>query len=264
MSHGTEEVTTISSSALDLLLLLKGSEPEGLGRAEQVSHQIETAIAMGILSEGDRLPREVVLASELGISPITLRQSLAALRRKGLIATTIGRSGGSFIRGGLDISAGTVARRLREASTEYLRDLGDQCAATAAMSAKLASSRADHQNVDYLSQLSQQFSRASDARDRRIADSRFHIAIGVAAQSSRLTASMLQVQAELTMLMWPAELGTQAALLAEEEHGRIVNAIAAKDAVAAAAAAEQHSQNETSLLIERHVKLLIQSATGAS
>ena len=35
---------------------------------------------MGILAEGDRLPRESVLASELGISPIMLRQSLAALR----------------------------------------------------------------------------------------------------------------------------------------------------------------------------------------
>jgi DNA-binding transcriptional MocR family regulator len=69
----------ISTRALDLLLLLRGSEPEGLGRAEQVSYQIETAILMGILTEGDRLPTESVLAGELGISPITLRQSLAAL-----------------------------------------------------------------------------------------------------------------------------------------------------------------------------------------
>jgi GntR family transcriptional regulator, transcriptional repressor for pyruvate dehydrogenase complex len=48
----------ISTSALDLQLLLRGSEPEGLGRADQVSYQIETAILMGILTEGDRLPTE--------------------------------------------------------------------------------------------------------------------------------------------------------------------------------------------------------------
>jgi hypothetical protein len=53
----------MSSSALDLLLLLRGSEPEGLGRADQVSYQIETAILMGILAEGDRLPTESVLAA---------------------------------------------------------------------------------------------------------------------------------------------------------------------------------------------------------
>ncbi|MDQ0862510.1 winged helix-turn-helix domain-containing protein [Arthrobacter globiformis] len=75
--------------------LLRGSEPEGPGRADQVSYQIETAILMGILTEGDRLPTESVLAGELGISPITLRQSLAALRTKGLIETSRGRSGGS-------------------------------------------------------------------------------------------------------------------------------------------------------------------------
>ena len=87
------ESTAISTRALDLLLLLRGSEPEGLGRADQVSYQIETAILMGILAEGDRLPTESALASELGISPITLRQSLAALRTKGLIETSRGRSG---------------------------------------------------------------------------------------------------------------------------------------------------------------------------
>lgn len=53
----------ISTSALDLLLL-RGSEPEGLGRADQVSYQIETAILMGILTEGDRLPTEAVLAAD--------------------------------------------------------------------------------------------------------------------------------------------------------------------------------------------------------
>jgi hypothetical protein len=62
------ESAAISTWALDLLLLLRGSEPEGLGRADQVSYQIETAILMGILTEGDRLPTESVLAGELRIS----------------------------------------------------------------------------------------------------------------------------------------------------------------------------------------------------
>jgi DNA-binding GntR family transcriptional regulator len=102
-----------------------GSEPEGLGRADQVSYQIETAILMGILTEGDRLPTESVLAGELGISPITLRQSLAALRTKGLIETSRGRSGGSVIRRQIEFTNSQLQDKLRDTSTEALRDLGD-------------------------------------------------------------------------------------------------------------------------------------------
>ncbi|HKU12109.1 MAG TPA: winged helix-turn-helix domain-containing protein, partial [Sinomonas sp.] len=128
------DVTAVPSPALDLLLLLRGSEPAGLGRAEQVAYQIETAILMGILAEGHRLPRESVLASELGISPITLRQSLAILRSKGLIETTLGRSGGSVIRREIELSDPELRRKLRDTSTEALRDLGDMSAAVASMS----------------------------------------------------------------------------------------------------------------------------------
>jgi GntR family transcriptional repressor for pyruvate dehydrogenase complex len=114
------ESAAISTRALDLLLLLRGSEPEGLGRADQVSHQIETAILMGILTEGDRLPTESALASELGISPITLRQSLAALRTKGLIETSRGRSGGSVIRRQIELTDTELQHKLKETSTEAL------------------------------------------------------------------------------------------------------------------------------------------------
>jgi len=115
----------ISTSALDLLLL-RGSEPEGLGRADQVSYQIETAILPGILTD----------------------------------------------------------MQLRETSTETLRDLGDLGAAISSMSARLAASRADPQNVEHLEDLAKRHRDSPDPRARRRMDSRFHVAVSIAAENA--------------------------------------------------------------------------------
>jgi DNA-binding FadR family transcriptional regulator len=253
----------LSTRALDLLLLLRGSEPEGLGRAEQVSYQIETAILMGILTEGDRLPTESVLASELGISPITLRQSLAALRTKGLIETSRGRSGGSVIRRQIELTDTQLQHKLSETSTEALRDLGDLGAAIASMSARLAASRADPQNVEHLQDLVKHHRDTVDDRARRRMDSRFHVAISIAAQSSRLTSAALQLEAELMTLWWgvPVLPGSEDSLV--EQHLAIVEAIRARDGDAAARAAEHHSRSEMEFLIEQHLRLSMRPDEGA-
>lgn len=257
------ESAAVSSRALDLLLLLRGSEPDGLGRADQVSYQIETAILMGILTEGDRLPTESALASELGISPITLRQSLAALRTKGLIETSRGRSGGSVIRRQIELTDSELRHKLRDTSTEALRDLGDLRIAVASMSARLAAARADRQNVQDLEDLARRHRETTDERARRRLDSRFHVAISVGAQSSRLTSVTLQLEAELMTLWWgvPADAGRED--IAVDQHRAIVQAISARDDDAAASAAEQHSRSDMEFLIEQHLRLTMQPDEGA-
>jgi len=252
------EATAVSSAALDLVLLLRGSEPEGLGRPEQVTYQIETAILMGILAEGDRLPREKVLASELGMSPVTLRQSLAALRAKGLIETSRGRSGGSVIRRQIELPDAELRAKLRDASTESLRDLGDLSAAISAMSARLAADRADAQNVQYLNALARAYNEATEEKARRRADSRFHVAVSVASQSSRLTAIALQIQAELMTLWWTHPGEADMTARASEQHSSIIKAIRDRDADRAAKAAELHSRTESEWLIEAHLALKLQ------
>lgn len=51
----------------------------------------------GALRPGDKLPREDDLAGALGVSRMTLRQSLGALERRGRLDRVRGRSGGSFV-----------------------------------------------------------------------------------------------------------------------------------------------------------------------
>src|SRR6266851_8359021 len=54
------------------------------GRAETVARRLAQAIGLGLLLDGERLPAESQLASQFGVSPVTLREALAILRTMGL------------------------------------------------------------------------------------------------------------------------------------------------------------------------------------
>jgi GntR family transcriptional regulator len=86
--------------------------PSGVGRSSKpprivrgpgttVHGQIEDwlagEIAVGALVPGDRLPTEHELAAWFGVSRMTLRHALAELARRGLVARTVGRHGGTFV-----------------------------------------------------------------------------------------------------------------------------------------------------------------------
>src|SRR5215470_648663 len=63
----------------------------------QIERWLLDSIASGELVSGDRLPPERDFAAALGVSRMTLRQSLDVLARRGLLARTIGRRGGTFV-----------------------------------------------------------------------------------------------------------------------------------------------------------------------
>jgi DNA-binding GntR family transcriptional regulator len=94
-------------------------------------------------------------------------------------------------------------------------------------------------------------------------DSRFHVAISIAAQSSRLTSAALQLEAELMTLWWgmPAHSGSGDELV--KEHMAIVEAIKGRDGDGAARAAERHSRSEMEFLIEQHLRLTMRPEEGA-
>ncbi|MET3936501.1 GntR family transcriptional regulator [Arthrobacter sp. OAP107] len=168
------------------------------GRAEQVTLQLESAIGMGLLNPGERLPPESVMAEHLGVSPLALCQSLAVLRSKGLLG---GRGGGRYA-GVLPVREAEIAQQLRRHKSDDLRDLIDLAAGTAGSAARLASKRSDEQNVRRLRKLAQRYASSSEPHMLRQADARLHIGLGVAAQSHRLTALLIQIHAELSPLTW--------------------------------------------------------------
>src|SRR5882724_9025214 len=118
-----------------------GSSERG-GRAEQIAARLGQAIRLGLILDGEQLPPEAQLAEQLGIATVTLREALATLREQGLVATRRGRGGGTFVRTPADGSADVLARRLRQFSTQDIRELGDHRGAISATVARLAADRA--------------------------------------------------------------------------------------------------------------------------
>src|SRR5829696_898010 len=64
---------------------------------EETVERLGTAIRLGLLPPGTRLPSERELAEELGISRSTLRQALTTLVQSGHLISLRGRSGGTFV-----------------------------------------------------------------------------------------------------------------------------------------------------------------------
>lgn len=65
---------------------------------QQVEDQIKAAILSGTLRAGERLPGELELAHQFGVSRTTVREALRSLATQGLIEKTPGAGGGSFVR----------------------------------------------------------------------------------------------------------------------------------------------------------------------
>src|ERR1700761_6613845 len=64
---------------------------------EETVERLGTAIKLGLLAPGTRLPAERELCTRLGIARSTLRQALLALGQSGHLHATRGRGGGTFV-----------------------------------------------------------------------------------------------------------------------------------------------------------------------
>src|ERR1700726_2987820 len=64
---------------------------------EETVERLGTAIKLGLLPPGTRLPAERELCAQLGIARSTLRQALGALAQSGPLRAARGRGGGTFV-----------------------------------------------------------------------------------------------------------------------------------------------------------------------
>lgn len=253
--QGAFEAEVVSTSSLEMVAQMRVGQLEAFGRAEQVAEQIRAAIGLGILNKGERLPPELILAEYLAVSPLTLRQSLAVLRSDGLVETRRGRGGGSFVSGHLRVSEVEIRRQIAVRSTDDLRDLGDVAASVAGAAARLAAQRSDGQDIRRVRELATKFEAAKGAEELRRADARLHIGLGVASQSRRLTAMVIQVQSELAPLSWGSAWGDHRAAAADG-HQDLIEAIERRDAELAERLAIAHFEAEAALLIDQHLDFI--------
>ncbi len=210
-------------------------------RAAEVTRQLAKSIDLGLLPAGAQLPPEAELAEQLGVSTMTLREALAALREQGLLVTRRGRGGGSFVQSSDRAGSEAGEGALRSFSIDELRDLFDHQAAVSGAIAKLAAERAGATEVARLRTDIARFEEAGSVAERRRADARFHVDLAVSSHSARLTAEEVRLQGELSGLIWLASSRVPDLDAMAAEHQAILNGVLARDPTAARDAAEAHT-----------------------
>jgi GntR family transcriptional repressor for pyruvate dehydrogenase complex len=211
---------------------------------EETVERLGTAIKLGLLAPGTRLPAERELCRKLGIARSTLRQALLALGQTGHLQATRGRRGGTFVA---DPQPPTELP-----SEELLGQWHEVCDSRMALEvgvALLAAQRADRAALDALGALvGEMGAQLDDYPAYRRTDVRYHVGIAECTRSARLIAAMTATQGEMTALI--SHISHPAAVLdaANEQHRRLVRAMRAHDGPRAARIMSEHVEGTTHVL----------------
>jgi DNA-binding FadR family transcriptional regulator len=218
-----------------------------VGRAGQVEQRLTEAIRSGVLAEGDRLPSEPELAGRFGVAVVTVREALIGLRAHGLVTTTRGRGGGTFVAAGATVDEEALAERLAAMSRAELQDRGTQYAMLLAGCAELAAERADEDDAESLrrllaTELAPADGKTEDVGAWRHADAELWLSVAALTQSSRVTREVVRLEADFGMIVRIPLSDPGFRELTSASHRRLVDAIAAGDPDAARKTAQAHLQ----------------------
>jgi GntR family transcriptional regulator, L-lactate dehydrogenase operon regulator len=210
---------------------------------EETVERLGTAIRLGLLQAGSRLPPERELADELRISRSTLRQALTTLEQSGHLVAKRGRSGGTFVAEQPPLAEGASATLGEEAWAvlEYR-------VAVEAGAALLAAERAEAADLDRLTALVERMGDAGNFQEYRRADIRFHIGIAEAARSPRLVQAMTEVQGQMSDLIALIAHPDQVLTHSNAQHRRIVTLLQHREATRAVSLMREHIEGTEHIL----------------
>jgi DNA-binding FadR family transcriptional regulator len=203
---------------------------------EETVERLGTAIRLGLLPPGVRLPSERELAGELRISRSTLRQALTTLVQSGHLVARRGRAGGTFV-----CESPPLADRGGEPLDQGAWSVLDYRVAVECGSVLLACERADEGQLARLEELvAKMAAEVEDFEEYRRTDIRFHIAVAEASGSPRLVSAMTEAQGQMTdliaLIAHPAEVLGRS----NDQHRRLAALIRNGDAAAAVQLMREH------------------------
>jgi DNA-binding FadR family transcriptional regulator len=203
---------------------------------EETLERLGTAIKLGLLMPGARLPAERELCTRLEISRSTLRQALTALAQSGHLHAVRGRGGGTF-----------VAERPPPAdppTRELLANWHEACDVRLAVELGIAALAAARATEDELAPLDELVAAMDDMAENfpgyRQADVRFHIGLAEATRSPRLVAAATEAQGAMTDLISYIAHPPEILEHANTQHARLLSCIRARDADAAVRVMAEH------------------------
>ena len=197
---------------------------------------LREAIITGNLKPGERL-MEIKLASELGVSRTPVREAIRKLEQEGLVE--------------MRVRKGAVVAPINE---KDLREVLEIRKALESLACQLACAKSTPEKVKNLRAINKVIARAVRDDDiQTIADKdvEFHDAINAMTENGHITGILKQLKEHIFRyrLEFIREMDDRNRIV--EEHSRIVDAIAAKDAEAASREIEAHIDEQERYIISR-------------
>ncbi len=214
---------------------------------EETIERLAQAIKLGVVPPGAKLPSERELVDQFHISRATLREAIRALELAGYLQARRGRGGGTFVIYHTSEASEAVARRLIEEMGDYLPDILDFRWAIEPASAELAAQRAKPAAAQWLCSLQEEILAQPRSEYRRL-DSRFHLAIAELTGSRSLITAVTDIHMQLNDLLTAFPLLDASLRHSNQQHEKIVRAIATGDSQIARAEMEEHIMATANLL----------------
>jgi GntR family transcriptional regulator, transcriptional repressor for pyruvate dehydrogenase complex len=214
---------------------------------EETVERLGTAIRLGLLPPGTRLPSERELAEELRISRSTLRQALTTLVQSGYLVALRGRSGGTFVAEKPPLAQRSDAPPpLRDEAHAVL----DYRVVVETGATVLASERAGDDDLDLLAALTEHMGATASTSFEvyRRADVRFHIGLAEACHSPRVVAAMTEVQGQMSDLIQRVAHPDEVLTHSNAQHKRLVTLLRRKDTARAVRLMREHCEGTEHIL----------------
>ncbi len=223
--------------------------------AKQIAETIRQAIVCGDLKVDERLPTEPELADRFGVSRPTIREALKRLAAQNLIRSRRGPAGGTFVNRPDSLEAKDSLVNMTSLLTSMgefnLSDVAEARRELELVCVRLAATRREQSHLNaMLFEVSMQKTVGLSDQDFCASDVRFHRAIVDATGNSMLQFSMATVIEAMQPIVnlivsrfWDKEKTVH-------QHERILAAIEAGDAEAAATAISEQMDD----LQERYAK----------
>ena len=211
---------------------------------EETVERLGTAIRLGLLAAGSRLPSERDLAEQLRISRSTLRQALTTLVQSGHLVSLRGRAGGTFVAQEPPLGQNVEAEVLGEEARAVL----DYRVAVETGATVLAAERARDEDLQRLLEFTEGMDGAHRFDDYRRADVRFHIGVAEASYSPRLVTAMTEVQGQMSDLIARIAHPEEVLTRSNEQHRRLVSLLRRRDVGRAVRLMREHMDGTEHIL----------------
>ena len=212
------------------------SHPRRSALSEQVIAALRAQITSGEWPVGSRIPTEPELVEQLGVARNTVREAVRALSHNGLL--DIRQGSGTYVVATSEL-AGVMQRRFAEADPRHIAELRSTLESAAA---RLAAERRTEKDLRQLDALLLRREEAWESGDKEAfvaADATFHLAVVSASHNDVMTAMYADL-GEVLRDWLREDVGEELTPETHMDHSRLLDAIRAGDAEAAAAEAASY------------------------